>query len=837
MSFKRYQIQPDRKLVFKHLGYPADSAVPEGFRQEAELTLNSVERIMEPRVHYIEVPCKVLDAARVIFGEHHIINSQYVSGALQGCENVVVAVSTLGSGFDRVCSGYHQEKDYVSNLVADAAGVIALNTLNRVFWSELADLAAVREQGLTKKIAPGLGDWGVEDQWILFEILGETAADISLNDSFMMSPVRSETAVYGFGRGIGISKVHHDCWDCGLSNCRFRQKGQAFNAVEVVTAGKREVLPAAKGKNLFSLLVEKGVMVPHACGGNKTCGKCRVRILEGSPPSVSVEEKLTLSQQDLSRGIRLACCVDIHQDMVLSLKEEELRGRVLSTGVDLPVISQPKVRLITIPWASGSLTDQRDHAARILGILQMNYLKVSLAAVRSIPAVLSESGDFLGVIIHDGNEILGVSARPEEHLCYGIALDIGTTTLAAALVNQTSGTIVRTVTALNPQKQYGADVITRIQYASNTEDGLQHLQQAIVTAVNQLISRLCTDAGIRRDHIYEMTAAGNTTMLHLLLGVPCESIAAAPFIPGFTASVQLKAHSLGIRINPEGYFVTLPAVSAYIGGDTTGAILATRLFQSDSMALLLDIGTNGEIVLGSKNRMIACSAAAGPAFEGSGVRFGTGGIEGAIDHVKLSGECSYSTIGDKPPVGICGSGIIDVIAGLIRTGIVDSTGRFRGLEVQESDQVSRALMERITMVDGKPVFMIAPEQGIYLTQKDIREIQLAKSAIRSGIEILMGAAGIGYSDITTVFLAGGFGNYMDIQGAVTIGLIPEALGERCVLVGNAALSGAAMTLMNVEEADRMTLMHQEIEYIEMSGASLFEEAFIRNLGFGPELEG
>lgn len=834
MSMMSYRLEPDTLGILRHMGYPADAVVPGDILNEVEKTVTRLKDVMVPEVFYEELSCRVIDYNRVIFGEIHTIESRYVADAFKDCESVIVTVSTLGSRLDLICSGYFDEKEYVAALVADAAGVTALNSLNRVFWTGLAEKAVEKGMGLTKSICPGLGDWVVGDQRILFDILGDAVKGITLNDSHMISPMRSETAVYGMGKGMGISKVHHDCKDCNLELCSFRPPGSAGYSVDVVLAERTIALHAKAGQNLYALLIENKVMVSNACGGNKTCGKCRVHFLEGLPSEISSEENQALSQLELSCGTRLACCVKVSQDMVISLDEDLSIEKILSLGVQISVISQPKIRLSQIRWNPGSINNQRDHAAQILESVDRKDLKMSIGAVRGIRKAVIGSNGILGVVIYDDREVLELTAHPETHKCYGIAVDIGTTTLAATLINQTSGSAVLTETALNPQKQYGGDVISRIHHTMMFSNGLQILQTTIINGVNDLIINLCAGAGIQREQIYELTVAGNTTMLHLMLGVPCEEIAAAPFIPAFTASVRIKALNVGLRINPEGYLVTLPAVSAYIGADTTGAILATGLFQSDTIVLLLDIGTNGEIVLGNKDRIITCSAAAGPAFEGAGVQFGTGGISGAIDHVRLDESCSYTTIGNNPPVGICGSGIIDVISELIRTGLIDPTGRFRDEGALELKQFPQSILERIVRIDGKPAFMIEPEQGIYLTQKDVREIQLAKSAIRSGIEILMETAGIAYSEIDSVYLAGGFGNFMSIESAVRIGLIPEDLKGRCSLVGNAALSGAVMTLMNSEEADRMPLMHKEIEYVEMSGAPLFEEAFIRNMGFGPD---
>jgi uncharacterized 2Fe-2S/4Fe-4S cluster protein (DUF4445 family) len=600
--------------------------------------------------------------------------------------------------------------------------------------------------------------------------------------------------------------------------------GHSEDCLNVVALSDKEShdLRAHPGQNLYQLLVGQGYSVENACGGRLTCGKCKVKIVNEAPEA-TIEELEVLTEKELNEGVRLACSVLVREGMEVVLENIKPEVKILGLEGNLDLPFCPRVSRFDFDWSPGTLNDQRDSLTRIQTAGSRQKFELSLNALKEIAALTAFDSKLpVGMVLYSQSELLGITDDPN---CYGVAVDLGTTTIAASLINLTKGLPLETVTGLNNQKAYGGDVISRIHYTLHEKKGIETLQQSVTNDINNMIQSLCDKAGVSSSSVYEITVSGNTTMLHLLLGVQCGSIAVSPFIAGFTDAVRVKAREAGLNIHHEGYLLTLPAVSAYIGGDTVGAIQATRLFEAERSCLLVDIGTNGEIVLGNRDWMIACSAAAGPAFEGASIRHGTGGIEGAIDHVNLETEEIYTTIGQKKPLGICGSGIVDLVAQLKRFGLLEETGRMLGPDEIDELNLSKPLSERVSRIAGITAFMLDFEHGIYVNQRDIREVQLAKSAIRSGIEILIRHAGIMYEDIDKVYIAGGFGNYMSIESAAAIGLIPEELKHKCVPADNAALRGAAIVLMD-ENAAVMNGLHKEIRHIEMSCDPRFQELFM-----------
>jgi uncharacterized 2Fe-2S/4Fe-4S cluster protein (DUF4445 family) len=447
----------------------------------------------------------------------------------------------------------------------------------------------------------------------------------------------------------------------------------------------------------------------------------------------------------------------------------------------------------------------------------------------------------------DGGDCL---AAPAGRRHYGIAFDIGTTTIAAYLCELSSGAIVEALSAMNPQARYGADVISRISHAMQGPAGAADMHGAIADALNGLISRFIRNNGIDREDIGAACAAGNTTMLHFLMDLPAAGIAVAPFIPATTDMHVLAAAELGLRISRNGRLICMPGVSAYIGADTVAAALACRLGRRGEIGLLIDIGTNGEIALGCRDWLLACSTAAGPAFEGANIRNGVGGVEGAIDTVRIgAGGFAVTTIAGGAGIGLCGSGLVDAAAALLDCGAIDETGRLldadeidvpasygEGLAALLRTQISERL---VRTDDGKDAFLLldrsrcAAGSDIALTQRDIRELQNAKAAIAAGIKTLIARAGISAGDIGRVFLAGGFGSYINKDSAVRIGLIPSALSGRIEAVGNAAGAGAVEALLSRRSLGEAQKLKGRIEYLELSATPEFTGEYIECMSFEP----
>lgn len=416
---------------------------------------------------------------------------------------------------------------------------------------------------------------------------------------------------------------------------------------------------------------------------------------------------------------------------------------------------------------------------------------------------------------------------------YGVAVDIGTTTIVGYLLDLNTGQELAVISRTNPQRVYGADVISRIAYTQANSDGVSKLQEVLVKSLNEIITQLVRTIEVDEDKILAMTIAGNTVILHTLLGVSAISIANAPFEPVFFNSKQLSPNELGVKINERGQIFTLPCVSGYVGADIIAGLLACDIENHESCSLLIDIGTNGELVLGNSKQMIACSTAAGPAFEGANISCGMAGIRGAISSFNLqNGQRSYEIIGGGVPLGICGSGLIDVVGELIDHGFINSTGAFVQPEDLEDWQQTM-----LTTRDGMPAFVVVPcseAQGnreVVFTQRDVREVQLAKGALRAGILTLMKEASIDLNKIESVFLAGGFGNFVDVHNACVVGLIPSELEEQVIRIGNGSGLGAKLCLLDKDELARGAELRENIHYIELSTRADFQELFMDAMFF------
>ena len=414
----------------------------------------------------------------------------------------------------------------------------------------------------------------------------------------------------------------------------------------------------------------------------------------------------------------------------------------------------------------------------------------------------------------------------QKHLC-AMAFDIGTTTVVGYLLDVETGETLSTVSVLNPQSKFGADVISRANYA--IQNGGEILANTIRKALSDLIIEASAESGINKDQIYLITVVGNTCMHHLFLGLPTNSLVLAPYKPFATEPMQLIAGEYGVGANEKAVLLVLPNISGFVGADTVGAILSSNIDREDPMTLLIDIGTNGEMVLGNRHRLCACSTAAGPAFEGALISVGMRGANGAIDHADFSdGKVKITVIGGGKAIGVCGSGLIDIIAELVINGIVEESGRLVTKE-ELSDENALSLAENIGIKDGSRVFWLT--EDICITQKDVREVQLAKAALSSGIELLMRKIGVTTDEIDRVMLAGAFGNYMSPKSACAIGLIPKDLESKIIPIGNAAGQGSKMAALSKSEYLRSTNIGRKTEYLELAGMPEFNDVFMDKIEF------
>ena len=418
---------------------------------------------------------------------------------------------------------------------------------------------------------------------------------------------------------------------------------------------------------------------------------------------------------------------------------------------------------------------------------------------------------------------------------YGIAVDIGTTSVVVALMDLKSGDTLGVASASNPQATFGADVIARIDHVIQNPEGLDQLNRRVVQAINRLTAKLAKDNGISPGEIYQMTVVGNTTMSHLFLKADPTNLATAPFIPVVSAAVQAEARELGIDIAPHAQVYVTPSIAGYVGGDTIGVIMSTDIYQKEGIYLAIDIGTNGEIVLAKNGEMISCSTAAGPAFEGAQIKFGMRAAKGAIERVVIKDDVEIKVIGNQPAKGICGSGLMDAVAEMVRVGVIEPNGRL--VSQEDAGHLPTNLRKRLGSNDELGTYFILafPEDGlgeeVVLTQRDIRELQLAKAAIAAGIQVLLEQLGLTIQEIDEVLLAGAFGSYINKFSALGIGLLPAVDPDKIKSVGNAAGAGARKFLVSQEMRREAEKVARRVKHLELSCRLDFQDRFVSCLSF------
>ncbi len=442
-------------------------------------------------------------------------------------------------------------------------------------------------------------------------------------------------------------------------------------------------------------------------------------------------------------------------------------------------------------------------------------------------------GDVTTVFFDD--RLLAVEPGDTRGEAYGMAFDVGTTTVVGYLIDLLSGTVAATVSALNPQEAFGADVMSRLAFAQQGPGNVRQLHARVVRLLNEQIEEACRAAGVRREQIYKIVPVGNSVMHHVVLGLDPTSIGHAPFAPVIRHSVRVAAHELGLQVGADTPVFFLPLVAGFVGADTVAMVLSTRIFESREVRLAVDMGTNGEVVIGSRDGLTASSVPAGPTLEGGQLQCGMRAARGAIDQVRLDQTVHFHVIGDGPPLGVCGSGVLDAVAGMLDAGLLDESGR---LNSDPPPAVPDGLRRRIiTLADGAPAFVLArgPEtasgRDVLLTQADVRQVQLAKGAIRTGIVVLQRVTHHADEQIGELMLAGGLGNYLNIASALRLGLIPPLPRERVRYVGNAAGLGAQMAVISETERRRADELAAQIRHVSLATHPEFEEVFLEAMHF------
>jgi len=605
--------------------------------------------------------------------------------------------------------------------------------------------------------------------------------------------------------------------------------------------------------NLLSTAQALGVDIRSDCGGKGTCGKCRVVVVEGekelAPPS-EFEKKIL--GDALGAGYRLACRTAVSAPLQLMVpKESQVKRTVILTDAEArPLELEPMVKKYHLNTHAPSLDEPLGDTERLLEAMEQTYglrgIEIAYSVLRDLPRTLRAADGDVTVTIWDWGKptIVDVEAGYVDE-SYGIAVDIGTTTVVGYLTNLDTGQVVATESMVNPQVAFGEDVMTRISYTMEKEHGRRQMREVIVEGLNQMIFRACARAGVDPRQVAEMTVVGNTAMHHLFLGIEAEFVAKTPFPPAIHRHFDLSVPNVGLKINPAANVHILPIEAGFVGADNVGALIATEPYNEEKVTLLIDIGTNGELVLGNRELgLIACSVAAGPAFEGACIRFGMRAATGAIEHVRIDPhtlEVECEVIGGTPARGICGSGIIDAVAQMLRAGVISSDGRMKAggpsprMRSGENGHEFVLVWGEYTAIDQDDCTP-APGQagtGVVITQQDVREVQLAKGAFHAGVQILMKRLGV--KRIEKVVLAGAFGSYVDPESAMTIGLIPRCDPDSVSAVGNAAGHGARMALLSRRKRAEAIKIARQVRYTELTADPDFRAEFIAGTSF-PEPE-
>lgn len=605
--------------------------------------------------------------------------------------------------------------------------------------------------------------------------------------------------------------------------------------VTFAPGGATVVVPA--GELLLSAAVAAGLPLSAPCGGRGRCGKCKVKILKGECRPPGEEELAVLEPDELAEGIRLACQAYVETDLeVFVTPEHEVVGKKpLEDDLLEGLEPQPAVRQLAVTLPRPSLDDQRSDFQRLSDALPDGTLtRPALHALWALPRVLRENEFQVSAIVRD-QKLLEVCCPARACHPLGAAVDIGTTTVVAYLVDLVTGEHIGSGAAHNPQGQHGADVISRTEYAKTSPNGLTRLQQEAAGVVNQVLAQALESAEAGPDRLYEVVVVGNTCMHHLFLGLDPRYIAEAPYIPVHTDCMVVDPHDVGVRMHPEGRVLLLPVIAGYVGADTVGVILGTRIMEQTRPVLAIDIGTNGEVVLWTGERLLCASCAAGPAFEGAQIEHGMRAAPGAIATVDLpNGDLVVETIDQRPAVGICGSGLFDAMAAVLNGGLVDMMGRMAADDKLASlpEALARRLegeghLRRVVLATGEQ----AAGRPVHLTQKDVREIQLAKGAVRAAVELLLKEAGLTVGDLEAVLLAGAFGNYIRPESALRIGMLPPMEAARIRGVGNAAGAGAMMALLSVEERRRACEVAGHAQHLELAQRADFQQTFMETMLF------
>ncbi len=600
-----------------------------------------------------------------------------------------------------------------------------------------------------------------------------------------------------------------------------------MSKIKLVPSGR--TYEYSEGETLLNILVSEKIFVDNPCNGKGTCGKCKVKILSGSCAPLTETERKYIKEDEAAAGVRLSCLVFPEGDLEIELLQKERAHRVLTTGYMPDFRKDPDITKKTVSICRPSLKDQTSFEDQLKN--QLADTDVSFEVLKDL---YFEEGIYTAVIHEDANgrkTVTDIERGDTAGVMFGAAIDIGTTTVVTSLIDMNTGEEAASSSRINAQKHFGLDVLTRITYElENRDEGIQKLQTVIVDSINEMIEDTCSQAGIHKENIYGIAVSANCTMMHMLLGIDATAIGKAPYAPVFVCSKDIPALSIGLKAARGARLYCLPSVSAFIGADIVAGAYVCELQKSKENILFIDIGTNGEIVFSDRGKLISCSCAAGPALEGMNISSGMRAANGAVEDVLITKEgVKLKVIGDAEPVGICGSGILAVVKELVKHGLVTKRGVFQKPENLPENDFRLAMLR--TNGQKREFILVSGPEELLITQRDIRQVQLAKGAVLSGFFALLKKAGKSIEELDKVMVAGQFGAHLPAESLIGAGILPEAVKDRLVYVGNTSKTGAYMALLSKTVKRELEELARRMDYMELSAAEGYERLFADCLMF------
>lgn len=582
-------------------------------------------------------------------------------------------------------------------------------------------------------------------------------------------------------------------------------------------------------ESLLACARKSGIGVTSVCGGQGKCHSCKVQVSKGSVTEPASSELEAFSTYELTRGWRLACQTYLDSDCKLNIPPDSMTTarRIQVEGLEMPVALETPIRAYDIALRKPSLIMPKADDQRLLEALSRKHgvrCRIDVGVLRSVSSGLRTAGGRCRALVRN-NEV--VALGPGKMRPLGLAIDLGTTKIAGYLLDLSDGRTLACKGIINPQINYGEDIISRLNVAARSSGEATQMQMLVVEALNQLACDLCVEIGGTTQNIVEAVVVGNTAMHHLLLGLPVKQLAVSPYIPAVSRAQDIKARDIGLHISQGAYVHLLPNIAGFVGGDHVAVLLATETWQAEQPVIVIDIGTNTEVSLIANSEITTVSCASGPAFEGYAIKHGMRAASGAIERVYITGNrVRYQTIDSVPPIGICGSGLIDALAQLYLGGVIDKSGKMtdRDPRVRSNQKHREFKLVRAHKSEGRPALVI--------TQRDIRELQLAKAAIRTGIQVLLEKSRCSEEELNHMIIAGAFGSYINVSSAMTIGMLPALPLERVRQVGNAAGMGAKLALLSLTKRDQAQALASRARYIELAAVPHFARIFVQTSYLG-----